>query len=550
LNIKSTTSLHILLLLSACFFLFFFRMGARDLWNPDEPRYAQVAREMLETGEYVVPHLNGQVYTEKPPLYFWLIALISKPFGDVNEVTARLPSALAATLIVLLTYFLGMKMFGRREAFIGAAVMATSAQFFSIGRVGALDMVVALSVLAALAVFYVAYVDKRPVLYSGGFALLVPGVMTKGPVALAVPLVVMLAFLILEIILRKEGAAKQLCWFAVSTVAGLAIVALIVVPWWLEAHERSGGVYGSLSILVKQTGGRMLKSYSHQRPFHYYFGEILWQYLPWTVFFPLTAYAIRKKGDLRENLALRFLLVWFLGVFIFFTCISGKRGQYLLPLFPASGLILGWALTVSNPFEGRLKRRIAFSIPLLALALISIGGLVALVVGAYLKAPEHLSTALIAVFAAGVCLAILVRQCLSRPPVVALACVAVVTVLVVSILFGYIGPVADKYKSARPFCEEIIAAAEEDDAVHFFGFYRPNIHYYLHRTIPYLESGEQVLAALDRSPRVFLILQQKERRTLEEIASVYGLEIKEFTRVRIGSRDIICVIAHPLAASG
>ena len=76
MNDTSRRSSYILILLIACFFLFFYKIGARDLWNPDEPRYAQVAREMLGTGEWVVPHLNGQVYTEKPPLYFWLIALI------------------------------------------------------------------------------------------------------------------------------------------------------------------------------------------------------------------------------------------------------------------------------------------------------------------------------------------------------------------------------------------------------------------------------------------------------------------------------------------
>jgi len=248
---KSAFSRHALILLCACFFLFFFRMGARDLWNPDEPRYAQVAREMMETGEWVVPHLNGEVYTEKPPLYFWLIALISKPFGDVSEVTARFPSSACATIVILLTYFLGTKMLGRREAFIGAAVMATSAQFVWIGRVGALDMLFTLSILAAMAVFYVAYAGKRPLLYVAGFAFLIPGVMTKGPVGIALPLVVMLAFLLTEVFLGKEGAKKQLAWFAVSTVVGLATIALVVVPWWREAHERSGGAYGSMSILIK-----------------------------------------------------------------------------------------------------------------------------------------------------------------------------------------------------------------------------------------------------------------------------------------------------------
>ena len=79
-NIKVFDGLHPLV--CACYFLLFFKMGARDLWSPDEPRYAQVAREMLETGDWVAPHLNGGVYREKPPLYFWFIAFAAKPFGD------------------------------------------------------------------------------------------------------------------------------------------------------------------------------------------------------------------------------------------------------------------------------------------------------------------------------------------------------------------------------------------------------------------------------------------------------------------------------------
>jgi len=288
----------------------------------------------------------------------------------------------------------------------------------------------------------------------------------------------------------------------------------------------------------------MIEAYTHKKPFYYYFGEAVWQFLPWTVLIPLTARAVWKKGDLRRNDGLRFLLVWFLGAFLFFACISGKRSQYLLPLFPAGGLIFGWALTVSNPFEGRLKERRAFSIPLLALALIYIGGLVALVVGAYLKAPEHLSTALIAVFAASVCLAILVRQCVSRPPAFALTRVAVVTVLVGCVFFGYIGPVADKYKSARPFCDKVLDAMEEEDALHFYLFYRPNIQFYMRREIPYFESGEQVKAALERSPRIFLVLKQEHRANLDQAALENNFELEEFTRAKIGSRDIVCFITR------
>ncbi len=536
---------RIIALMLGCYFLFFFRIGARDLWTPDEPRYAQVAREMLETGEWVVPHLNGEVYTEKPPLYFWLIALLSKPFGDVSEVTARLPSALASTFVVLLTYFLGAKMFGRREAFIGSAVMATSTQFFWIGRAGALDMVLTLSVLAALAVFYIAYAERRPLLYSAAFVLLVPGVLTKGPVALAVALVVMLAFLLTEVFLGKEGAKKQLAWFAVSTVVGLATIALVVVPWWREAHERSGGAYGSVSILIKQTKGRMIEAYSHKKPFYYYFGEIIWQFLPWTVFLPMTIHTVWRKGGLRQNQGLRFLVVWFISVFLFFTCISGKRSQYLLPLFPAGGLILGWALTVSNPFEGRIRKRKAFWVPLLALALGAAAGLVAVVVGAYLLARQFVPPAMVAAFVAGMCLALIVRQCLARPPSVALGCVAAITALAVSVFFGYIGPAVDKYKSARPFCDKVLDAMDEGDALVFYSVYRPNIHYYMRRRMPRLDSNEEVATALEQSPRVFFVLQRGKMGALQKGVANDMYEIEDVLRARVGSRDMLCVTAYP-----
>ena len=542
---------QIIVLLIACYFLFFFRIGARDLWNPDEPRYAQVAREMMETGEWVVPHLNGEVYTEKPPLYFWLIALISKPFGDVSEVTARLPSAMCAALIVLLTYVLGAKMLDRQAAFFGAVFMATSTQFVWIGRVGTLDMLLTLSILAAMAVFYVAYADKRPLLYAAGFAFLIPGIMTKGPVGITVPLVVMLAFLLTEVFLGKVDAKKQLAWFAVSTVVGLAVIALVVVPWWQAAHERSGGAYGSLSILIKQTKGRMIEAYSHKQPFHYYFGEILWQVLPWTVLIPLTAHAVWKKGNLRQNDGLRFLLVWFLGIFLFFTYVSGKRSQYLLPLFPAGGLILGWALTVSNPFEGLLRERKAFWIPLLALKLGVAVGLAALVVAAYSQAPEHLSTTMIVVFSTGVCLLILIRQCLGRAPGYALTGVAVITLITTATFYGYVAPsVIDKHKSARPFCNRVLEALEEDDGLYYYRYYKPNINYYMHRRIPVLQSNEHVLEALEASPRIFLGTQCALKDALDKGAAENGYRIEEFVRTKIGSRDIICVIVRPPETSG
>ena len=540
-NEQTKTSVLLVILLVACYFIFFFRMGARDLWNPDEPRYAQVAREMLETGEYVVPHLNGQVYTEKPPLYFWFVALVSKPFGDVTETTARFPSAMSATLAVLLTFFLGIKMLGRREAFMGALILATSAQFFSNGRLGVLDSLLTLCIFGSLVTFYVGYVEKNKMLYVVGFLFLAPAALTKGPVGIAVPVVVMFMFLFVENLLRKEDSGRQLAWFALGTVLGLMVVAVIVLPWLHAAYERSDGVYGSLSILAKQTKGRMFQSYSHRRPFYYYFRQILWQFLPWTVFFPLTVYAIKKKGDLERNVGLRFLVVWFLSTFLLFTCISGKRSQYLMPLMPAGGLLIGWALVKSNPVAGRLKDRRDFSIPFSLLIILSLVGMIATMVGAYLYFHDHFLLITFNVLAGFVALLALYREGRNHSAQAALKSLVVITVIIVAVLFGFIGPIIDYDKSARPFCNRVLAAMQEGDELFIFKACHPNIHFYMHQRLPVLKTSEEIKETLGHSERIFLIYRKKYEGLLG-IEDPY--EMEQVSQAKISSRDTACVAIH------
>jgi 4-amino-4-deoxy-L-arabinose transferase-like glycosyltransferase len=526
-------------LLLACYFLFFFRIGARDLWPPDEPRYAQVAREMLEEDDWVVPHLNGEVYSEKPPLYFWLVALISKPFGDVNEATARIPAASAATLMVLLTYLLGASMVGAREAFWGALIVATSAQFVWMGRHGVMDSLMAFCILVALGCFYIGYDKRRPVLYIVGFLPLAPAALTKGPVGIAVPVVVMTSFLLADVFLRKEGSMRQLAWFGVSVVAGLAIIAVLVAPWWRAAYEQSNGSYGSLSLLMKQTEGRMLDSYSHYQPFYYYFTNILWQLLPWVVFFPLAALEIVRKGNLRENSGLRFVVVWFLSVFLFFTFISGKRSQYILPLFPAGGLMLGWALLRAEPDKGRLKDESRFSLPLLVIGLLSVAGLLALASGAHEYVREQFPMVLAGILVAAAILTILAAQCARRPPRIALACVLIVTTLVTAVLFGYLAPLANPLASGRAFCNEVLAAMKEGDRLFFFKKYRYNIHYYMRRHVPELKSNEEVLKALEGSTRIFLVADEGRERSLK-LGPAYKVE--QVARAKVGERETVCLV--------
>ena len=123
-----------MLLLCMGFLLFFYKVGDRDLWAPDEDEYAQMSREMIRYGHWIFPTVNGQPWAIKPVLYNWLIAAISLPGGDVNEFDARVFSALAALGTFLLTFYLGRSMFSPLAGFLGATVLGTSILFLKFAR--------------------------------------------------------------------------------------------------------------------------------------------------------------------------------------------------------------------------------------------------------------------------------------------------------------------------------------------------------------------------------------------------------------------------------
>ncbi|PYJ65007.1 MAG: hypothetical protein DME76_18950, partial [Verrucomicrobia bacterium] len=120
--------------------LFFPFLGARDFWAPVEPRYAEIARVMFIKREWIIPTVNGGLYTDKPILYFWLVLIVSKIAISVNEWTVRLPSALGAVGVVVTTYAIGRDFFSRRVGFIAGAVLATSVRVIWEGRWAHVDM--------------------------------------------------------------------------------------------------------------------------------------------------------------------------------------------------------------------------------------------------------------------------------------------------------------------------------------------------------------------------------------------------------------------------
>ena len=172
--------------------LFFFHLGSYGLWEPDEARYAEIAREMLAGGSYIVPHLNYVQYIEKPPLLYWTCALAMRLFG-LNEFAARLVNALSALIGVATVFYFTLRSFDWRRALIAGVVLATSGLYAVMAQVLTTDMLLSAAITVAL---FAAYLHWR----EGGrwrwlfYAGMGCGVLTKGPVAIALPLLILLLF--------------------------------------------------------------------------------------------------------------------------------------------------------------------------------------------------------------------------------------------------------------------------------------------------------------------------------------------------------------------
>jgi hypothetical protein len=314
----------------------------RDLWSPDEPRYAEVARAMEARGDWILPHLNGEVYGEKPPLFFWLgLAAGRLPFVPDGS-GARLVSVLAALGTLLLTWRLGRRLMDQETGWLAALVLATSAMFVLHATSGVIDATLTLLVTAALSVALRAREERSPVLWGLFYVLAGLGLLTKGPVALAIPGGVLLVMALREGGVRRAWARHPL-W-------GIPLAAAVVALWLVPAIVRGGEAYAEI-ILFKQNVGRAFDSWHHKEPLTYFLRVFPGSFMPWLLALPLAlASAWRAR---RQEPGVAAPLVWFLFTFVFFSVVSGKKTRYLLPLFPAASLLVAWDLRRNAARPGR-----------------------------------------------------------------------------------------------------------------------------------------------------------------------------------------------------
>ena len=539
------------LLLALAAALYLPSIWTRDLWNPDEPRYAEATREMITRQDFILPHLNGDVYSEKPPLFFWLSAAAGAIPGIPAGSGGRLVSVLASAATLLLTWRIGALLLGEAAGWLAALILATSITFWHLAQSGVIDPLLAMLCTAAIFGF-LRHREGRP----GGMLLFYAccglAVLAKGPVGLLVPGLSAAAFSLI-VDGRRGLGGRHLLW-------GLPLVLLPVGLWMAAATVRGGAGY-AYTMIVRQSVGRAVDAYIHKEPIWYFLPILPVAFLPWTIFLPeaLVAAVRERAARIRPML---FPLVWAAATFVMFSVISGKKTRYLLPIFPAISLVVGgWIAGRVEDGSGRMVRgRWAAAAGALA-GMILAGALATPALAGIENLPASFLDALREPGSEAALAA--VRQALEWPwslriigPCVILAGASLwgawgaargrregLTALIGgwSLFLAAAGtlwmPVLNEVKSARHFADEIRGAGGEGPLYYIDNNYAGALNFYLRtERIPVLRRRDEIRAGRDRPGARFIGSRENLARAEEKAGVAFEPRICR----RLG-KEILCL---------
>lgn len=327
------------LLLGIFVILYLLPLGVRPLFIPDETRYAEVPREMIISGDWVVPHLNGLRYFEKPVLGYWISAVSLLVFGE-NNFAVRFPSSLACGFVALLIIVLCLAISGK-DSFspvLATLVYLTSFGVVSIGGIAVLDNVLTLFISACLIVFFLASQEQprsrkeRLLLFSAGL-FAGAAFLTKGFVAFAVPVLTVAPYLVLQ---KRWSDCIRMLWLPLT---GAVFISL---PWAILIHMREPAFWHYF-FWHEHIHRFFSETAQHREAFWFFIAILPALLIPWIFIIPSAIIGLRiKKWQNRSEFALfKFCLCWFVFPFLFFSVSNGKLITYILPCLPPVAILSG-----------------------------------------------------------------------------------------------------------------------------------------------------------------------------------------------------------------
>lgn len=347
-----------------CAFLFYFGLSAFGLVGADEPRYAQIAREMLARHDLVTPTLYGKPWLEKPPLYYWRAMEVYWALG-VSDWAARLPSATAATFMVAAIHFF-LRRFRPGAQLNGALMTAASVGMIGFARGAGMDMLLAAAFVVGMLLWFVWYVTERRLWLLLFYFFMALGMLAKGPVA---PLLAALIIAIFALIEREARLIARTLW-----LPGILLFLAVSLPWYIAVQLQNPQFLRE--FIFQHNLGRFASNlYHHRQPFWYFIPVLLLGAMPWTALviagWVETIKEWHELPPAREGTLPKFLLIWAAVVVVFFSLSASKLPGYILPAIPPCTILAaGWVAQREKLGWPVLIAQATLSGALLALALL------------------------------------------------------------------------------------------------------------------------------------------------------------------------------------
>ncbi len=502
---------------------------------------------MLDRGDWILMHLNGGVYGDKPPLFFWLIALSSYLWQGFTSFSVRFPSAVFGTLTVLLTFFLGKRLYSPRTGFFSGLILATSLHFVYLSTRANIDVTLTFFTTVSFLCFFLWYQERteegvhhgrttRNLFIFGFYVSMAFATLAKGPIGLVFPLLASLLFLLI----RKEyGEMKRM-----KLLPGIFLFLAIVLAWYLPAVSLGGRAYVEEN-LFRHTTEAYSTGWTHPHPLYYYLYSFPMSFMPWTFCLPAAIVYGCSKTMIGKRKEFHFLSVWCLVIFVFFSLSRSKRALYLLPLYPAASLMVGkfWSDFISGPLDS--FKRGWIMLPLYGLIGV---GLVAGVAGPWVvsvKFTPYLSYSFpLALLLVGCSLTMLIFLRLKNYRVVLL-------LLIGMMLAGYfytfrvIFPLANTQMSARFISEEVTSRMLPGDKLVIYGGLGIDPYNYYTGVVPITRffDREAFLDFIRSSERVFCILEFSDYSQL--FSGGTEPKVQLIARRRVRNDDVVLITNHP-----
>jgi 4-amino-4-deoxy-L-arabinose transferase-like glycosyltransferase len=487
---------------------YFLCLGASSLWDSNEAFYAETPREMLASGDYVNPTFNYHVRLNKPPLSYWVVVPFYKLLG-VSETSERLPIVLAALVMIATAFGLGRLFFSVDAGLLAAIGLATSPRFLMFSRRIMIDVYVAMFMALALLMFAMAYKrpERRRLYLLLMYVCIGLGVITKGPIAALLPAVAVLIYFAIG---RRLSELRR-----IMLPAGLIVVALIVLPWYLAIYFQHGWGHIEAFIIKDNLSRYMQPIWGPHRGIFFYLPVVIGDFFPWSIFLvPLCWVALQRLWPFMrdttqpwsverirwDNYAL--LLIWIAVIAVFFSLSRSKEDLYVLPIYPAAAALVGSSL--SRQFSGeQFRRQSALRWTTFCLAAITIAAAaVILFLFDTSTQPYRLAGTIVigcagiigGIIAAGATILNKTRLAILMTALTVIGCNWVFVLRTL--------PDFERYRPVRALSEVIAAEAGPEALVGYFRAAYPSMVFYLRRPIfEYVALGE---------PAAARILEQKE----------------------------------------